>query len=279
MKIVLSAIVTMATAIGGGAFGTEVESPSPMFQPQFSAFIGCSPMTIACGRENFPDGAGSFAGAPGSARTISVAGTAVTRTMPDTIVWHITTSDFSKDLMSAKESSDRKFKAILGLRDELGIGKDDLETGHLSIQREYERDERGIRGEFKHFAVMRSVTIRERDLNRFDEFFSRLVSSAEMEVNVSFESSEVHKLRAETRLKALRIAKDKAAAMAGELGAKLGKVLTIDEHRASGRPFNVMSNAAFFDEGSRAEVDSSSGTFAPGAIEVSVTVYVTFAIQ
>ena len=228
--------------------------------------------------------AGMSAGAVGGEaesppRTISVSGTAVTRTVPDTIVWHITVSDYDKDLLRAKESSDVKLKAILELRDELGIKPDDLETGHVRIQREYDRDERGRRGDFKHFAVTRSVTIRQRELKRFDEFFSGLVSSAQMEVSLSFESSRLYELRAETRLKALRLAREKAEAMAGELGAKLGRILTIDEHRPTGRLLDLMSNAMFVDRGSRPEVDASSGTFAPGAIEVQVTVYTTFGIE
>ena len=128
-------------------------------------------------------------------------------------------------------------------------------------------------------AIDRSVTIRQREMDRFDEYFSKLVSSAEMEVNVGFESSAVYDIREQTRLKALRIARHKAEGMANELGAKLGKVLTIDEHRQSAFPFNPMSNASFFDPGNRPEVDTSGGTFAPGAIEVRVTVYVTFAIE
>ena len=270
---VMSASVAVAA---GWVFGAEVESPSSDSQAQFSAFIGCSPMTITCGPGNCPVAGTSFGS---EARAISVTGTAVTRTMPDTIVWHVSTSDFDKDLIGAKESSDRKLKAILGLRDELKIDKEDLETGHLSIRREYEYDERGHQKAFKHFAVTRSVTVRQRDMNRFDDFFSRLVSSAEMEVSVTFESSRLHELRAETRLKALRIAQEKAEAMVKELGATLGKVIRIDEHRPTSQPFGPMSNAAFVDAGSMPEVDTTAGTFAPGAIEVRVTVYVTFAIE
>lgn len=276
MKILFCVLFVSVAATGGWGSGDEVESPSPDSQAQFSTFIGCSPMTITCGAGNCPV---AGIGSGSEARTISVAGTAVTRTMPDTIVWRVSTGDFDRDLVSAKESSDRKLKAILGLREQLKIDKEDLETGHLSIRREYEYDERGHQKAFKHFAVTRSVTVRQRDVDRFDEFFSKLVSSAEMEVNVNFESSRLHELRAETRLKALRIAQEKAEAMVKELGAKLGEVIRIDEHRPTGQPFSPMSNAAFFDAGSAPDVDTAGGTFAPGAIEVRVTVYVTFAIE
>ncbi len=97
-----------------------------------------------------------------------------------------------------------------------------METGHVSIRREYERGQYGYRGAFRHFVVSRSVTVRQRDLERFDEYLDALVSCAEMEVDFSFESSRIHAVRAETRLKAVMAARDKAAAMAGIVGAKLG---------------------------------------------------------
>ena len=276
MKTLVCVMSASVAAVAGWVFGAEDESPSPNSQAQFSAFIGCSPMTVMCRAGGCPV-AEISSGL--QTRSISVTGTAVTRTMPDTIVWHVSTSDFDRDLVSAKESSDRKLRAILGLREELKIDKEDLETGHLSIRREYEYDERGHQKAFKHFAVTRSVTLRQRNVDRFDEFFSKLVSSAEMEVSVSFESSRLHESRAETRLKALRIAQEKAEAMVKELGAKLGEVVRIDEHRPTSQPFSPMSNAAFFDAGSLPEVDTTGGTFAPGAIEVRTTVYVTFGIE
>lgn len=212
------------------------------------------------------------------ARTVSVAGTAVTKTVPDVVVWHITTNDFDKDLLRAKANSDVKLKAVLGLKDELGVKTEDLQTGHLNIRREYHRDGHGHRTEFKHFAVTRNVTIKQRDVKRFDEYLSRLVSSAEMEIRFNFESSRNHELRAETRLKALRIAREKAQAMTKELDAKLGKVLTIAEHQPNQSRRSWASNVAFTDSGD-VPVDVSSGTFAPGSIEVRITVHVTFEIE
>ena len=47
---------------------------------------------------------------------------------------------------------------------------------------------------------------------------------------MNYESSRIQDIRVEARLKALRAAKEKAAAMVEALGAKLGRVLTINEH-------------------------------------------------
>ena len=210
-------------------------------------------------------------------RSVSVSGTVQTKIAPDQVVWRISLTDTDKNLRVAKLANDENMKAVLALRDKLGIAEGDLETGQVSIQREYERGDHGQRGAFKHFAVRRSITIRQRELKRFDEYLDSLVASADMEVDFSFESSKIHDVRAETRLRALVAAKQKARAMAEVVGAALGRVLTINEH-AENRGFgNPLSNSVSFQ--SMPSVDSASDTFVPGAISVSVTVYAVFELE
>jgi uncharacterized protein YggE len=223
----------------------------------------------------------SLASVPSAAdetiRSVSVSGTVQTKTAPDQIVWRISLTDTDKNLHAAKRANDENMKAVLALRDKLSIADEDLETGQVRIQREYERGQHGQRGAFKHFAVYRSITIRQRELNRFDEYLESLVASADMEVDFSFESSKIHDVRAETRLKALLEAKKKAEAMAEVVGATLGKVLTINEHaenRGFGSPF---SNSIAIQ--SMPSVDLASDTFVPGAISVSITVYAVFELK
>ena len=213
----------------------------------------------------------------GPIRSISVSGTVETKTAPDQIVWRINLTDTDKDMRAAKAGNDEKVKSVVVLRERLGIGEGDLETGRINIRREYERDQHGRRADFKHFVVSRSVTIHQRDLKRFDEFLDTLVASAEMEVSFSFESSRVHEIRAETRLKALQAAKDKAAAMAEVVGARLGPVITINEHAQGDRWQSPISNAGFVQ--STPTVDLATDRFVPGAISVQVTVYASFELE
>ncbi|UCG50547.1 MAG: SIMPL domain-containing protein [Candidatus Latescibacterota bacterium] len=213
---------------------------------------------------------------PGLVRTISVSGTVEWKIAPDHIVWKISLTDYDKNLSAAKAKSDEKIKSVVALQKDLSINEGDIETGVVNVRREYEVDKHGRKGEFKYFVVSRSVTLRQRDLKRFDEFFDTLVSSANMEVSFSFESSQTHEVRADMRLKALQVAKEKAAAMADVVGAKLGQVLTINEYRPSSRapsPFNV--SVVYTDP----STDLATETFVPGAINQKVTVYVTFELE
>lgn len=215
-----------------------------------------------------------------SERTIKVTGTAVVKTPPDIVVWNLKTVDQDKNLLLAKERSDKKLAAILGLRQALGVKDEDLQTGNIVIEKVYERDRSGNQGEFKWFSVTREVSVRERDLRRFDEFLTRFVTSSEVELSFAFEASRFVELRKQARLQALAVAKEKAAAMTEALGARAGRVLNIEEVEGPGSGWygqNIMNRVRFEEElpGS----DAVSGTFAPGAIEIRVSVRTTFAIE
>lgn len=210
-------------------------------------------------------------------RSISVSGTVETKAAPDRITWQISLTATDPSLTNAKTRSDGQAKAVVALQEKLGIAKGDLQTGPVSVSREYERDQRGQRGNFKHFVVSRSITIRERDLKRFDDYLTTLLASTDMEVFMNYESSRIQEIRAETRLKALKAAKDKAAAMAEALGANLGKVLTINEHSSAEPWRSPLSNANFIQ--GTPPADLATETFVPGSISVPVTVYVTFELE
>lgn len=216
----------------------------------------------------------THARAEDESRKITVTGTAVVRSVPDVIVWKISTTDQDPELNTAKKSSDAKLRAILGLREELAIAPEDVQTGHLRIRKVYERDRQNNQQEFKYFEVTREVTIKQRDLKRFDEYLTKLTSAAEMDLEFSFESTRYHELRRMTQVEAVRVAREKAKTMVEELGAKLGEVLTIEEPEPTYQSW--ASNRAFTNPSS--PEDSSSGTFAPGAIEIQVSVRVAFAI-
>ena len=216
-------------------------------------------------------------------RTISVSGTAVTHTPPDMIVWTLEVSDSDKDMLAAKRRNDQRVKAILALRKDLGLKESDLETGQVSIRREYEQDQQGHRGAFKHFTISRTILVRQHELERFDQFLEKCVASAQPEVDFEFQSSRIQEVRAETRLKALQVAREKAAALAKAVGAKLGKVLKVDEHvpifvgggiggGGGGGGFAVGIDPGF-------QADLPGGTFVPGPMDVRLTIYAAFELE
>jgi len=214
-------------------------------------------------------------------RTISVSGTAVAHTPPDVIAWTLEISDSDKDMLAAKRRNDQRVKAILGLRKDLGLKEGDLETGQVRIGREYEQDQQGHQGAFKHFTISRTMLVRQHDLERFDQFLEKFVASAQPDVYFEFQSTRIQEVRAETRLKALQAAREKAAALAKVVGANLGKVVKVDEHV----PIFVHGSGGGGGGGLRLgvdpgfEADAPGGTFVPGPMDVRVTIYAAFELE
>jgi uncharacterized protein len=212
-------------------------------------------------------------------RTISVTGTAVTNVVPDTVVWHVTTTSLHKDLSRAKADSDKQVKSVIGAVKKLGVSESDLQTGHLDISKEYEHDDYGHRKSFKQYEVTRTITIHQRDIERFDDCLSVLVSSADIEARYTLESSEIHRIRAETRLKSVAIAKKKAEDMAGVLDASLGPVIRLDENPTQQWGSGRMLNASYNDYSVTPADVTSSSTFAPGSIDIEVSVGAVFELR
>lgn len=216
-----------------------------------------------------------------SPRHVAVTGTAVTRVQPDTVVWHISIRRANKELAKAQRDCDEGVKKVLALGETLKLKPEDMQTGHLSIQKIYDRDQAGNQTSFRHFQIDRHLTLKQRDTSKFDEILTQLVATSDIEVSYNLESSTYHKARANTRLEAVKAAQRKAKDMTELLGSKLGRPLRIAEPVES-MGFSTGTNN-FVNSvvaGSRpAEPDETPGTFAPGSIEIRVSIEVAFELE
>lgn len=214
-----------------------------------------------------------------SPRHVSVTGTTIARAQPDIVVWNVSVTRTNRELAKALSECDVTVKRVLELRNDLKLKPEEVQTGYLSINKVYDRDNHGNPTSFRHFSVMRNITLRQRDTTRFDEILAKLSEATDVEVSYHLESSEYHNLRAETRLKAVKVAREKAQAMTELLGAKLGRALSIEEPKETwGGAHSFASNSAYISP-RQAEPDSAPGTFAPGSIEIRVSVEVVFEIE
>jgi uncharacterized protein YggE len=214
-----------------------------------------------------------------SPRHVSVTGTTIARAQPDIVVWNVSVTRNNRELAKALSECDVTVKQVLALRNDLKLKPEEVQTGFLSINKIYDRDNHGNQTSFRHFSVTRSITLRQRDTTKFDEILAKLSEATDVEVSYHLESSDYHALRAETRLKAVKAARDKAQAMAELLGAKLGRALSIEEPKETwGGAHSFASNAAYIAP-RQAEPDAAPGSFAPGAIEIRVSIDVIFEIE
>ncbi len=213
-----------------------------------------------------------------SQRHVSVTGTAIARVQPDTVVWQTTIRRTDRELAKAQAACDEAMKQVLALRGQFKLSPEDVQTGYLSVQKVFDRDQAGNVTSFRHFEVVRTVTLRQKDTTLFDQVLTRLIEAADVEVSYHLESSEYHAQRAATRLEAVKAAREKARAMTELLGGKLGRVLRIAEPRENWSSQLGISNTAF-SAPRQVEPDQAPGTFAPGSVEVRVSIEVDFEIE
>ncbi|HEX8118600.1 MAG TPA: SIMPL domain-containing protein, partial [Pyrinomonadaceae bacterium] len=96
--------------------------------------------------------------------------------------------------------------------------------------------------------------------------------------SVTFSTSKMRLYRDEARAQAMKAAQEKAAALAGAVGQRIGKAITIEEEvpGRAGIYANATANTVSF---SRGDASDSEGTFEIGLIKVSARVTVKFALE
>lgn len=235
----------------------------------------------------------SAAGDESQPPTITVSGTAEVRVVPDEAVLTFSIESREKTLDAAVQDNDEKVKSVTDFLKESKLNSTQVRTEVIRIQPIYEQNDSNRwkgqiaqsivpnaapRAEAKKdrikpvgFTARRSMSITVVDLASFEAIYRGLIKRGVNEVGgVKFRTTELRKHRDEARRKAMIAAKEKADAMAGELGATVSAVQTITED--SGSRYSNFAQNSF----SPAVVGSTNDGVAAGVIEVTASVRVVF---
>jgi uncharacterized protein YggE len=223
----------------------------------------------------------SSSGEPG---VITVTGDADVRVVPDEVVLTLGIETWDKDLAVARRQNDEIVVRVLGLVSEYGVEPQHAQTDYVSIEPRYRfgtYDEEDFIGYF----VQKTIVVTLRDLSKFEGL---LVEALDLGVNhvlgIQFRTTELRKHRDEARGLAIRAAREKAVAMAGELGQKVGSPKTIYEQQGGWRSWYNAWWGSRYGGGMAQNVIQEIGTggmsaessLAPGQITVNAKVTVTF---
>jgi uncharacterized protein YggE len=216
-------------------------------------------------------------------RTITVTGTATMKVDPDQveISMSVETSDMSLD--KARGDNDGKTSAIIALLKSIGVGDKNIQTYYLSVEPRYDsRDDSNGEEQppkFLGYYMTKSIRVILKDISKYEEIVSEVLKLGVNHIyEATFERSDDRKLRDKVRLDALQAAKEKAVALAGLLGEKVGRPITITE--GSSR-FSFQSNFAYAPPEPDVSIGGvvSGSSIAPGEIEINNSVTVTFELQ
>jgi len=168
-------------------------------------------------------------------RTIIVTGQSEIEVKPDTARLTFEAESTKPDVLAAKSEVDTVFKKLIGALKQLGVAEEDISTARLRIRADY--DYQRSKRVFKGYEVTRFAHISLRDLDKLDMVLQKSLEAGAIHMsNFQLFSSEEDRLRDEAFRLASAAAKSKAALMAKEAGATLGKVVRI---RQSGYPYGA----------------------------------------
>lgn len=218
-------------------------------------------------------------------RTIAVTGEAEVRVIPDEVVLSVGVETVDTDLTVSRTTNDAIVEALLGLTRAHGIPPRLVQTDYIDIEPRWH--DGYSRTEFIGYFVRKSVVVTLRDIDTFEALLSDMLDAGATHVHgVQFRTTRLRAHRDEARALAIAAAREKAEALAGELGQTIGEPVSIREeysrwwshygswwgYRYSGMSQNVIQQSG----GAGYEGD---GAVAPGQISVNASVSVTFALE
>ena len=211
-------------------------------------------------------------------RLVTVAGEAEVNVSPDEVVFDVTLQAFGKELKTAKTQVDDKLKGLIALAHKHGVAEADTQTDYIRVEPRFKgnNDTKAFLG----YWVRKDLVFTLRDVTRAEGLLSELLDFGVWSINsISFRSSQMRKYRDQARDLAMRAAREKAAALAGSVGQKIGKAYSIEEEvpEQGYSSQNARSNniATVESESSSA----SEGTLALGLIKISARVTVKFELE
>ncbi|HLL99506.1 MAG TPA: SIMPL domain-containing protein [Pyrinomonadaceae bacterium] len=214
--------------------------------------------------------------------SVQVTGTAEIQVVPDVVLISLRVSKADKNLQVAKTQNDENVAKIIALTRRFQIDAKDVKTDFISVKEKFDRvkqkDDDEYTSVFAGYTVSKTIVVRLKDLAKFEEFFSEVVKIGVTEIgSVSFESSELRRHKDRARAMAMRAAREKADALAKEIGQTVGKALSIEEKDIDGyrSPTANYSSNSF----SVSDDESDAETFAVGTITVRAQVEVAFLLN
>jgi uncharacterized protein YggE len=213
-------------------------------------------------------------------RLISVNGTAEVSVAPDEAILRLGVESRDKELAVAKSRHDERVKKLIGIARDAGVEAKYIQTSQLTMGPEYSDN---YRRNFAGYQVSQTISLTLKDLSKYESLMTRVLEAGANEVEgIEFEIAEPAKYRAEARLKAIRIAREKASAMAAQLGQTVGKPWEISEEGDSSGllGFNPRANANFaYNSGDKAGAGTDESTVAPGEVAIRASVRVSFQLE
>lgn len=194
-------------------------------------------------------------------RSMFVTGKAEGFIPADTVFWTLTLTTVDKEIVKGKELNDQRCTELIQLLKQHGVQSADISLGIV-------RTEESGSGALHTVTVTRNIAVRQTDLSRFSQILEALNAATRLKFNYVLGASKRAEITRATITKAAEAARNKAEAMAGVFGARI-KVMSISEYPPPG----------WKTPDEQVPVDVSASGFGADGEKVTVTLYITLAIE
>ncbi len=217
-------------------------------------------------------------------RTITVSGDAEVKVAPDQVTLTLGIETKNRELLLVKRQNGIRLKGIKSAINKLGISDRDVRNDYLNLQPVFEMDS-SHKQVLVGYVQRTTIVILLKDIAKFDALVSNVLQAGVEYIHgVDFQTTELRRHRTEARVLAMRSANEKAIALAGELGQKVGKSRSIHEgqggywssygswwgHGRSQGASQMMVQAP------SASGAAAEGSVSPGDLSIRASVTVTF---
>jgi uncharacterized protein len=220
-----------------------------------------------------------------TASAISVTGSAEVKVVPDEVIMLLGIETSDRDLLTAKKENDTRIQRVIRVLTENGVETKYIQTDYLHIEPRYQNTYE--QQTFLGYWVRKSVSLTLKDVSKFETILTGVLEAGTNYVQrIEFRTTELRKHRDTARSLAIRAAKEKAEALAAEVGLKVTQAINISEGNSGwyspygswwgggygGPSQNVVQNTA----GASDSAGDENSSLALGQISVSAQVTVTF---
>lgn len=177
------------------------------------------------------------------ARTITMQGEAQAAAAPDLAVVSGGTQVQGRTAREAMDGNSRIMRSVQQALKDLGIEDRDVSTSGLTLRPTIEYQPGTNRPRVVGYAAGHQLSVRIRDLGKLGDVLDRMVTAGANQMdNLQLTVSDWSRKVDEARAAAIADARRKAEVLAGAAGARIGRVMTIEEH-ADGGPVVLRRSA------------------------------------
>lgn len=206
---------------------------------------------------------------------VSVYGTAEMDVPADEMHWSITVQSNNDVITTLATEHDASVDSLVTFLKSKGVLEENIKASNIQMNEDWSYDGNGTRIK-NGYVASTTILFESPDLTQYEVFWLGISELKNVSVNsVLFDTSKRIEYQTQSRIEAIKAAKEKAEALAGALDSKVREPLQIQEEPLDSTPWPTpYANMSL----KSADSGSSSESITPGTITISTRVQVTFRI-